>query len=270
MAAQDGAAAKAAREAEAKRAWREFYEESKPAEPLSALDRTPPAQKVVGPSGREYHSTSIFCLYAYSEPRKTAILMVESRWFDPLILMTILTNCTTMAFQSPLDPPGTVKAAWIDTMEWGYLYIFTFELLTKILAYGFAMHKHSYLRDPWCQLDFVVVTLAWIPILFPSFGDYSVIRSVRALRPLRALKRVPGMPQMITAILAALPQCVRDPKTWPWAVNPAVKSWLCSQALSPSLLRARTTLARTPEAPWPAGLPSRTYTIPLHNTRTAG
>jgi hypothetical protein len=42
-------------------------------------------------------------------------------------------------------------------MEWVYLYIFTFELVMKIIAYGFAMHKHSYIRDPWCQLDFVVV-----------------------------------------------------------------------------------------------------------------
>ena len=51
-----------------------------------------------------------------------------------------------------------------------------------------------------------MVTLAWIPILVPSFGNYSVIRSVRALRPLRALKRVPGMPVLISSILAAMPK----------------------------------------------------------------
>ena len=90
--------------------------------------------------------------------------------------------------------------------EWVYLYIFTFELLCKILAYGFLMHEGSYLRDAWCQLDFVVVTLAWIPILIPSFGNYSVIRSVRALRPLRALKRVPGMPILVSSILGCIPK----------------------------------------------------------------
>ena len=47
-----------------------------------------------------------------------------------------------------------------------------------------------------------VVTLAWMPILIPSFGNYSVIRSVRALRPLRALKRVPGMPVLVSSIMA--------------------------------------------------------------------
>ena len=41
-----------------------------------------------------------------------------------------------------------------------------------------------------CQLDITVVTLAWLPILFPSMGNYSVVRSVRALRPLRGRRNV--------------------------------------------------------------------------------
>ena len=79
-------------------------------------------------------------------------------------------------------------------------------MFNKILAYGFFWHKDSYLHDAWCQLDFVVVTLAWLPILFPNMGNYSVIRSVRALRPLRALKRVPGMPILVSSILGCIPK----------------------------------------------------------------
>ena len=89
--------------------------------------------------------------------------------------------------------------AQIDSCEKVYLGIFTFELLTKVLAYGFLWHPEAYLRDAWCQLDFVVVTLAWAPVLFPAMGNYSVIRSFRALRPLRALKRMPGMPKLAAA-----------------------------------------------------------------------
>lgn len=70
-----------------------------------------------------------------------------------------------MAWASPLDPPGTQKAALLDVLEMVYLGVFTAEMLFKIVAYGFAMHPHSYLRDAWCQLDFVVVSLAWVPIL---------------------------------------------------------------------------------------------------------
>ena len=61
-------------------------------------------------------------------------------------------------------------------------------------------------RDPWCQLDFVVVVVAWLPVLFPSMGSYSVLRAFRALRPLRALKRLPGMPLLVQWILDVLPK----------------------------------------------------------------
>ena len=35
----------------------------------------------------------------------------------------------------------------------------------KVIGYGFALHDDSYLRDTWCQLDFVVVTLAWVQLV---------------------------------------------------------------------------------------------------------
>jgi hypothetical protein len=93
----------------------------------------------------------------------------------------------------PLDPCCTWKEYFIDVCEAVFLFIFTAEMLIKILAYGFVLNRGSYLRDVWCQLDFVVVTLAWLPIL-------------RALRPLRALKRMPGMPVLVNWILSVLPK----------------------------------------------------------------
>ena len=87
-----------------------------------------------------------------------------------------------------------------------YLAIFTVEMFAKIMAYGLIGHRGSYLRDPWCQLDFVVVSLAWAPIFFPWMGNFSALRSFRALRPLRALKRLPGMPVLVQSILSALPR----------------------------------------------------------------
>lgn len=37
--------------------------------------------------------------------------------------------------------------------------IYTVEMILKIIAKGFALHKYAYLRDPWNWLDFVVVIL---------------------------------------------------------------------------------------------------------------
>ena len=46
---------------------------------LEALDDAEPPVAVKGPSGRTYHSTSIFCLRVANEPRRFFIRLVESR-----------------------------------------------------------------------------------------------------------------------------------------------------------------------------------------------
>ena len=117
---------------------------------LEGLSMRPACQAVRGPSGWIYHSTSIFCMRPHHFPRNLTIHIVESSWFEPLIALTILCNVTTMAINSPLDPEGTEKAALISKCEIVYLAIFSFELVTKVIAYGFLMHEHSYLRDAWC------------------------------------------------------------------------------------------------------------------------
>ena len=62
-------------------------------------------------------------------------------------------------------------------------------------------------QKAWCQLDFTVVTLAWLPILTPlNVANASVIRAVRALRPLRALKTMPEMRMLVASILEIIPK----------------------------------------------------------------
>ena len=136
---------------------------------LEALDASPTAVKVKGKE-RIYQSTALFCLRPGHEPRRSFIKLVESKPFDPIILITILCNCATMAWESPLDPCCTDKAAFIAVCEWVYLIIFTVEMFSKIIAYGFIStvvddglrgdKGTPYLQNAWCQLDFVVVSLA--------------------------------------------------------------------------------------------------------------
>jgi len=62
---------------------------------------------------------------------------------------------------------------------------------------------HHHVR---CVLDFGVVSLAWLPIFFSEFGNFTMLRTLRILRPLRSLRFVPGMPVLIASIFAAIPQ----------------------------------------------------------------
>ena len=169
--------------------------------------RTALATQVVrGPSGQIYHSTSIGCLRPHAWPRSWAIHLVENRLFEPFIALVITFNCLELAWESPLDPPGTWKADFIAGSELPLLFIFTFEMCAKILAYGLFMHKHAYLRDSWCCLDFAVVLTAWAPYINPGLGNFTGIRAVRALRPLRTLQYVPGMPLLVSAVIRACSQ----------------------------------------------------------------
>ena len=169
------------------------------------------AQVVVGTTGRVYASRSLLLFRPSDIPRRWAIKAVESSYFEAIVLCTIGANVLSMACESPLDPLGTPKAHLLDVFEHIYLIIYTIELAIKVLAFGFLMHRHSYLRDTWCQLDFVVVSSAWLPLIWPDLPvqSMSALRSVRALRPLRALKRMPGMPQLVSALMNALPK-LRD------------------------------------------------------------
>ena len=69
--------------------------------------------------------------------------------------------------------PPSAFILFLQMCEATYLAIFTFEMTVKIIAYGFAVGDDAYLKDAWCQLDFAVVTLAWLPILIPGFGNFS-------------------------------------------------------------------------------------------------
>ena len=165
-----------------------------------------PGEDAVGRSGRVYAGKSLFLFGARSTPRKQAISIVESPLFDPFILLVILGNCALMAWNSPLDPPGTQKAALIGTCEHVALAIFTAEMVVKVLSFGFVLGRGAYLRDPWSWLDFVVVMLGIVSFFVPWLGNFSIIRAARAMRPLRALKRVPGMPLLIESIIASFGQ----------------------------------------------------------------
>jgi len=78
------------------------------------------------------------------------------------------------------------------------------EMVFKIIAMGFVMRAHSYLRDSWNILDFVVVILGLISFVI-SVENVTAIRVFRLLRPLRTINSMPGMSSLVSTILNSLP-----------------------------------------------------------------
>lgn len=79
------------------------------------------------------------------------------------------------------------------------------EAAIKIIAFGFIIHKKSYLRDPWNIMDFLVVIIGIISLL-PNFPNLKSLRIMRILRPLRSINAVPSMKELVGTILMSMPQ----------------------------------------------------------------
>lgn len=43
-----------------------------------------------------------------------------------------------------------------------FIYIYTVEMILKILGYGFIFGPKTYLHNSWNILDFVIVVSAWV------------------------------------------------------------------------------------------------------------
>ena len=91
----------------------------------------------------------------------------------------------------------------MDSSENIFLSLFCLEMVIKIIAMGFFVHRESYLRDSWNRLDFTVVILGIIAAM--NLGNFSAIRTVRVLRPLRTLQGFAGMRQLVVTLLNSLP-----------------------------------------------------------------
>ncbi|VDP31784.1 unnamed protein product [Soboliphyme baturini] len=84
--------------------------------------------------------------------------------------------------------------------------IFTIECVLKVIAFGFILHKDSYLRSGWNILDFIVVVSGVISMLpFTTSGvDLRTLRAVRVLRPLKLVSGIPSLQVVLKSILCAM------------------------------------------------------------------
>lgn len=122
--------------------------------------------------------------------------------FNAFILIIILVNVGILVVQSPGNDLGDDFNNIAETLDLLFTCVFTVEAILRILALGFVSGWSTYLRNPWCCLDFVVVVSAWASEIFvdKNAPKPNVFRCLRAVRPLRSLRFFTGL----KAILASL------------------------------------------------------------------
>jgi hypothetical protein len=95
-----------------------------------------------------------------------------------------------MCFESPLDSKESQKAYILGYLDNFMTVIFVLEMLTKIIAEGFVTNgEKSYLKTSWNILDFLIVNVSLISIMFQhlNLSFLKAFLMLRILRPLRLI-----------------------------------------------------------------------------------
>ena len=75
----------------------------------------------------------------------------------------------------------------------------------KIIAKGFIFGKNSYLKDPWNDLDFTIVSTGLLSkVLTSSKLNLTGLRSFRVLRPLKTITNIKGLKKLVVTLLSSI------------------------------------------------------------------
>jgi len=129
--------------------------------------------------------------------------------FENFILFSIVANCIFMAAEPSVqkarlgdlstNETGGNDSNWESfflTFEYIFQIIFTIEMVMKIIALGFIAGEHSYLKEAWNLMDFVIVLISWVTLFFGE-SNVSAIRALRALRTLRTISAFPRLAKLV-------------------------------------------------------------------------
>lgn len=133
-------------------------------------------------------------------------------YFENPILILILISTVTLALETPLDDPEGEKIKILAYIDLFMTAAFTFEMVIKIIAWGFAFSgKDSYIREPWNILDFLIVTSALMGVIAGDavkISFFKALRILKILRPLRIIAKNKGLKVAITALGSSLPNII--------------------------------------------------------------
>ena len=74
-----------------------------------------------------------------------------------------MANSVTLGLSDPLEVGTTATEELVYNI---FLGLYTTELVTKIICFGFIFNKGAYIRDPWNILDFILIVMSAYLTLF--------------------------------------------------------------------------------------------------------
>jgi voltage-gated sodium channel len=125
--------------------------------------------------------------------------IVESSWFDPLMLGVIAVNAVVLGLETydDLEREHGDTFALVNEIVLG---IFVLELLIRMAAVGF--RPKAFFRSGWNIFDFVVVAASFTPGVRENA---TMLRLARLLRITRAVRLLPDLRVLTVAVARSIP-----------------------------------------------------------------
>ena len=125
--------------------------------------------------------------------------IVDSRWFDPLMLAVIFVNAITLGLET-YDSIESKIGDQLHTANDVILGAFVVELFIRFAADGLSPRR--FFRSGWNVFDFVVIFASFLPGLRENA---TLLRLVRLLRIVRAVRLLPDLRVLTVAVARSVP-----------------------------------------------------------------
>jgi voltage-gated sodium channel len=125
--------------------------------------------------------------------------VVDSSWFDPLMLSIIAVNAVTLGLET-YDSIDAAIGRWLHLANGVILGLFVVELLLRMAAY--ADRPRDFFRSGWNVFDFVVIGASFVPGVRENA---TLLRLVRLLRIVRAVRLLPDLRVLTVAVGRSIP-----------------------------------------------------------------
>eukprot|EP00736_Rhodelphis_marinus_P010022 Rmarinus@m.20403 len=118
-------------------------------------------------------------------------VMVHHKYFEWTVLVLIMLSSASLAMDDSKVEDDTPKARLLRFCDLFFTFLFSIEMMVKMLVSGVVLNRNAYLRDKWNLLDCTVVLVSILNLLADRNLAYMrSFRALRALRPLRLISRV--------------------------------------------------------------------------------
>jgi len=125
--------------------------------------------------------------------------IVESSWFDPLMLSIIAINAVTLGLETYASIDASIGAE-LHLLNDVILGLFVVELVLRMAAH--ADRPREFFRSGWNVFDFVVITASFLPGVRENA---TLLRLVRLLRIVRAVRLLPDLRVLTVAVGRSIP-----------------------------------------------------------------